>query len=101
MCIVTNIYQTWLQNGHDLALALVGHGRQGQDGLALAVGADGGAAEEVHLPADAGEHARADRVGHDLAGEVDLDARVDGRDLGVHRYQVRRVCVAHVGHDCK
>ena len=37
-----------------------------------------GAADEVHLAADARVEQRAQRVGADLAGQVDLDGRVDG-----------------------
>ena len=44
----------------------------------LAARRAGGAAIEVHLPADAGVEQRAERIRADLAGEVDLQGDVDG-----------------------
>ena len=45
---------------------------------------------EVHLSADAGVDTRADRIGDHLAGQIDLDGRVD-RDHPMERPDDRRV----------
>ena len=57
-------------------LAAPAGGRQRDDRLAAA--REGGAADEVHLPADARVDAMPERVGHHLARQVHLDGRVDG-----------------------
>lgn len=54
-----------LQRRDDARDALVGPGGEREDGLALRV--ERGAAQEVHLPADARVDGGADRVGDDLA----------------------------------
>ena len=41
------------------------------------------AAQEVHLPADAAIELRADRVGANLPGQIDLQGRVDGHHVVV------------------
>ena len=56
----------------------------------------GGAPDEVHLPANARVDAKADRVGTDLTGQVDLERRVDRHDLVVLADQ-RRVVGAVAG----
>ena len=65
----------------DLALPLVGAGGKCRDGLA-ALG-HCGAADKVELAAGAGEDARADGVGADLAGEVYLRGGIDGYHSGI------------------
>ena len=69
--------------------------------IARPSGRERGAADEVHLAADAAVDPVADRVGDDLAGQVDLDRRVDGGhpaerpdDVGV----VGEVDRAHLDH---
>ena len=56
-------------------------GRRGQGDDRLAARRAGRAAVEVDLPADAGVESRAERVGADLAGEVDLQRGVDRHHL--------------------
>ena len=53
-------------------------GRRGQRDDRPALTGERGAADEVHLAADARVEPLADRIGDDLAGEVDLDRGVDG-----------------------
>src|SRR5690606_5463646 len=67
--------------GDDAPAAALGARWQRDDGAPA--GGERGAADEVHLTADTGDHARADRVGADLAGEVDLYGRVERDDVGV------------------
>ena len=70
-----------LQRGDDARHRAV-RGRRRQRDDRLAARRERRAADEVHLPADAGVDAVADRVGADLAGEVDLERRVDRDDAG-------------------
>ena len=56
--------------------AAAGLRRQGDDRPAL--GREAGSADEVHLAPDPAVQPVADRVGDDLAGQVDLDRGVDG-----------------------
>lgn len=67
-----------LQSRDNFAFAFVRDGWQCDDGFAATVEAFSGSSDEVDLSTEAGVHAGADRVGADLAGQVDLDARVDG-----------------------
>ena len=55
--------------------------RQRNDGLATR--RQRRTANEVHLTANAGEHLVTDGIGTDLAGQIDLDGRVDGDNLGI------------------
>jgi hypothetical protein len=85
---------------HQPRLAGFGAARDGEDGLA-ALG-QRGTAQEVHLPADARDHARPDGVGAHLTGQVDLDGGVDGAHLRVARdhggvVHVGDVELQHVG----
>ena len=57
-------------------LACAGGGGHSDDGLAAP--AAGGAADEIDLAADAAVELVAERIGADLAGEVDFEADVDG-----------------------
>jgi hypothetical protein len=67
----------FVEHGDDAADGVVfGGGEEGDDGQAV-FGA-GGAADEVELAADAAVEAGTDGVGADLAGQIDLDRRVDG-----------------------
>ena len=63
---------------------------EGDDGAAFR--RERGATHEVDLAADAAVEAMPDRVGDDLAGEVDLDGRVDGR----HALKRRMIAVSLV-----
>ncbi len=63
---------------------------EGRAMIALALVGQRSAADEVHLAADAAVHALADRVGTHLAGQVDLDRRVD-RDHALEAADDRRV----------
>ena len=72
-----------LEHGHDLAHWLTADGGgagEGDDGLA-ALGT-AGAVDKVDLPAHATVKPRADRIGAHLAGQINLDGRVD-RDHAV------------------
>ena len=60
-----------IEFGYD-AEDLPAHGPGRERDNRFAAGGSGGAADEVHLSADAGEYAVTDGVGADLAAEVDL-----------------------------
>ena len=80
------------EDGLDLAdRAALGRGREGDEALTAAGLA--GAADIVDLAAGAGHVLRADRLGADLAEEVDLDRRVDGDHVVVLADDVRVVDV--------
>ena len=67
---------TLLDRGHDSGRRPArSRRRQGDDRAALA--GKRRTTNEVHLAADPGIHPMADAVRHDLAGQVDLDGRVD------------------------
>uniref|UniRef100_A0A6B0V867 Putative secreted protein n=1 Tax=Ixodes ricinus TaxID=34613 RepID=A0A6B0V867_IXORI len=87
-----------LDVGADLADALGGHRGHGQDGLALAVLADGRAPQEVHLAPETRVDSWSNGVGHHLATDVHLNAGVDGRHLGVFADYLRVVDIANVQH---
>ena len=74
------------QYGGDLRDALVGHRRHGDDGLAAL--RQRCAVYEVDLAADARIELRAQRVGAYLAGNVDLQRRIDGRHAVVLRNDI-------------
>ena len=68
-----------LERWHDARDASVGRGRRQRDNRD-AIGRQRGAADEIHLPADPRIDPEPDRVGDHLAGEVDLERRVDCDD---------------------
>ena len=69
-----------LQRRHDARHGAVRRGgRQRDDGPAAA--REGRAADEIHLPADAGKNPVPDAVGAHLAGEIDFDRGVDRHQL--------------------
>ena len=71
----------------------LGRARQGDDRRAARRAAGG--ADEVDLPADRADVVAADALGVDLAGEIDLERRVD-RDIALQpRQHVERMRVAH------
>ena len=86
----------WRQYGGDLRDAFVGHRRHGNDGLAAL--RQRCAVYEVDLSADTRIELRAQRVRAYLAGNVDLQRRIDGRHAVVLRDDVGIVGVAHVHH---
>ena len=68
------------KHSHDLALASLGGGGHGDDGLSALRA--GGSVDEIHLSSEAREDLRADGVTDHLTGDIDLDGGVDGDHLG-------------------
>ena len=85
------------QQGLDLGVSLRG-GRGERDEGFTAFG-EGAAVHEVVLSAYARVDHRADRVGADLARQIDLQRRIDGHDLRILADAERVVRPCHVLHD--
>mmetsp|Transcript_9493 Transcript_9493/g.35541 ORF Transcript_9493/g.35541 Transcript_9493/m.35541 type:complete len:381 (+) Transcript_9493:438-1580(+) len=91
---------TVVDGRHNLGIDSLRAAGEGNDWLASLT--ETGAANEVHLTADAGDELGAHRVRDDLSREIHLDGRVDRGDLRVLAdhcsvVDVRDVQVKHVG----
>src|SRR6185437_9227495 len=71
----------FLEEGNDPGNTGGRHGRHGDDREAAV--RQGGAVDEIHLPAYTGVLIGAHRIGADLAGQIDLDRAVDGHHFRV------------------